>query len=33
MLNDKRHGPIIVYDFDGKVKKEYYSNDEEIFLP
>ena len=32
-LNDKRHGPIIVYKFDGKVKKEYYSNGEVIFLP
>ena len=32
MLNDEKHGPSIVYDFDGKVKKEYYSNDEEIFL-
>ena len=32
MLNGKRHGPSIYYDFDGKVKKEYYSNDEEIFL-
>ena len=31
MLN-KRHGPTIFYDFDGKVKKEYYSNGEEIFL-
>ena len=31
-LNSKRHGPIIVYDFDGKVNKEYYSNGEEIFL-
>ena len=31
MLN-KRHGPAIIYDFDGKVNKEYYSNDEEIFL-
>ena len=32
-LNEEKHGPSIVYDFDGKVKKEYYSNDEEIFLP
>ena len=31
-LNNKEHGPIIVYDFDGKVNKEYYSNGEEIFL-
>ena len=31
-LNDKRHGPVIVYKFDGKVKKEYYSNGEKIFL-
>ena len=33
MLNDNLHGPIIVYDFNGKVNKEYYSNDEKIFLP
>ena len=32
MLNDKRHGPVIFYDFDGKVNKKYYSNEEEIFL-
>ena len=32
-LNGERHGSIIVYDFDGKVKEKYYSNDEEIFLP
>ena len=32
MLNHKRNGPSIDNDFDGKVKKEYYSNDEEIFL-
>ena len=31
-LNHKRHGPVIVYKFDGKVKKEYYSNGEKIFL-
>ena len=31
-LNDKRHGPVIVYKFDGEVYKEYYSNGEEIFL-
>ena len=31
-LNSKRHGPAIFYDYDGKVKKEYYSNDEEIFF-
>ena len=23
MLNDKRHGPVIVYDFEGKVKMSY----------
>ena len=33
MLNGKRHGPSIFYDFDGKVNQEYYSNEEEIFLP
>ena len=33
MLNDKGHGPSIVYHFNGKVNKEYYSNGEEIFLP
>ena len=32
MLNDKRHGPVIFYDFDGKVNKEYRSNGEKIFL-
>ena len=30
--NDKRHGPDIIYNFDGKVNKECYSNDEEILL-
>ena len=32
MLNGKRNGPVIIYKFDGKVNKKYYSNDEEIFL-
>ena len=32
MLNGKSHGPVIFYDFDGKVNKEYYSNGEKIFL-
>ena len=32
-LNDKRHGPIIFYDFDGKVKMGYFSNGKKIFLP
>ena len=32
ILNHKRHGPSIYYYFDGKVKKEYYSNGEKIFL-
>ena len=32
MLNDKRHGPVIFYDLDGKVNKEYRSNGEKIFL-
>ena len=32
MLNDNLHGPTIFYYFDGKVNKEYYSNDEKIFL-
>ena len=31
-LNDKRHGPAIFYDYDGKVKIDYYSNGEKIFL-
>ena len=31
-LNDKRHGPIIFYDFDGEVNQYYFSNDEVIFL-
>ena len=31
-LNDEKHGPSIVYDFDGKVIKGYFSNGEEIFL-
>ena len=32
-LNDEKHGPVIVYKFDGKVNKEYYySNGEKIFL-
>ena len=31
-LNDKRHGPSIVYDFDSKFKMDYYSNEEKIFL-
>ena len=30
-LNNKRHGPVIIYNFDGKVDKEYYSNEEKIF--
>ena len=32
MLNDKRHGPAIIYDFEGNVKMDYYSNGDEIFL-
>ena len=32
MLNDKRHGPSIVYYFDGKIKMGYYSNGKKIFL-
>ena len=32
ILNDKRHGYSIVYDFDGKVEMGYYSNGEKIFL-
>ena len=32
MFNHKRHGPSIDYDFDGKVKKEDYSNGVKIFL-
>ena len=32
MLNDKGHGPSIVYYFDGKVKMSYYSNGKKIFL-
>ena len=32
MLNDKWHGSTIVYGFDGKVKMDYYSNEEQIFL-
>ena len=31
-LNDKRHGPAIRYDFDGKVKMDCLSNDKIIFL-
>ena len=26
MLNDEKHGPIIVYDFDGKVKMGFCSD-------
>ena len=32
MLNDKIHGPSIVYCFDGKVIKDYFSNGEKISL-
>ena len=32
LMNGTIHGPTIFYDFDGKVKKEYYSNGEKIFL-
>ena len=32
MLNNKSYGPSILYDFDGKVKINYFSNDERIFL-
>ena len=32
VLNDKRHGPTIRYDFDGEIKMSYYSNNEKIFL-
>ena len=32
MLNDKWHGPALLYYFDGKVKMDYYSNGEQIFL-
>ena len=31
-FNNNRHGPAVIYDFDGEVSKEYYSNGEEIFL-
>ena len=33
MLNDKKHGPTIRYDFYGKVHIYYYSNGKVIFLP
>ena len=32
MLNDKLHGPAIVYDYDSKVRIDYCSNGEKIFL-
>ena len=32
ILNDKRHGTAIRYDFDGKIKMGYYSNGKKIFL-
>ena len=32
MLNNKRHGPSIFYDFDDKVKMGYDSNGKIIFL-
>ena len=32
MLNGDKHGPVIVYDFNGKVKIDYCSNGEKIFL-
>ena len=31
-LKGKRHGPAIVYDYEGKAKIDYYSNGEKIFL-
>ena len=32
MLNDDRHGPVIIFDFYGKVKIRYCSNGDEISL-
>ena len=32
MLNDKRHGPVTIYGYDGKVRIDYCSNGEKIFL-
>ena len=31
-VNVKWHGPAIIYDFDGKVIKDHFSNGEKIFL-
>ena len=31
-LNGERHGPAIIYKFDGKVKMVYFSNGKRIFL-
>ena len=33
MLNDNRHGPVIIYKFDREVNQYYLSNGEKIFLP
>ena len=30
-LNSKRHGPAIIYNFDGEVTMDYFSNGELIF--
>ena len=32
ILDDKNHGPVTIYDVDGKVHIDYHSNGEKIFL-